>query len=84
MFVFCKEDAMQALKEAIRREGVGIGSDIVKVDSFLNHRIDVALSTQMGQAFHEAFADEREYAPRPPRSPPPPSSRRRPGSSTCR
>lgn len=59
MFVFCKEDAMQALKEAIRREGVGIGSDIVKVDSFLNHRIDVALSTQMGQAFHEAFADER-------------------------
>ena len=50
---------MQALKEAIRREGVGIGSDIVKVDSFLNHRIDVALSTQMGQAFHEAFADER-------------------------
>ena len=55
MFVFCEEDAMQALKEAIRREGVGIGSDIVKVDSFLNHRIDVALSTQMGQAFYEAF-----------------------------
>lgn len=50
---------MQALKEAIRREGVGIGSDIVKVDSFLNHRIDVALSTQMGQAFYEAFRGEQ-------------------------
>lgn len=50
---------MEALKEAIRREGQGIGSDIVKVDSFLNHRIDVALSTQMGQAFHQAFADDQ-------------------------
>ena len=50
---------MEALKEAILREGVGIGNDIVKVDSFLNHRIDVALSTKMGQAFHEAFKDEK-------------------------
>ena len=50
---------MKALKEAILRDGEGIGNDIVKVDSFLNHRIDVALSTQMGQAFYEAFKDER-------------------------
>ena len=50
---------MEALKEAIRREGVGIGSDIVKVDSFLNHRIDVALCTKMGQAFFRAFQGEQ-------------------------
>lgn len=50
---------MKALHDAILREGVGIGSDIVKVDSFLNHRIDVALSTQMGQAFYQAFKDDR-------------------------
>lgn len=50
---------MQQLKEAILREGVGIGNDIVKVDSFLNHRIDVELSTQMGQAFYQAFKDDR-------------------------
>ena len=50
---------MEALKEAIRREGVGIGSDIVKVDSFLNHRIDVALSTEMGKAFYDAFRDDK-------------------------
>lgn len=50
---------MQQLKEAILREGVGIGNDIVKVDSFLNHKIDVALSTQMGQAFYQAFKDDR-------------------------
>ena len=50
---------MKELREAILRYGVGVGSDIVKVDSFLNHRIDVALSTQMGLAFHEAFKNER-------------------------
>lgn len=50
---------MKALNEAIRKYGVGIGNEVVKVDSFLNHRIDVALSTQMGQAFYEAFQDER-------------------------
>ena len=49
---------MQALKEAILREGEGIGQDIVKVDGFLNHRIDTALSTKMGQAFYEAFREE--------------------------
>lgn len=50
---------MDALKEAIRRDGVGIGTDIVKVDSFLNHRVDVGLATQMGQALSEAFCGEQ-------------------------
>lgn len=50
---------MKALNEAIRQYGVGIGTEVVKVDSFLNHRIDVALSTQMGQAFYEAFKGEK-------------------------
>lgn len=50
---------MKALNEAIRQYGVGIGTEVVKVDSFLNHRIDVALSTQMGQAFYEAFKDQQ-------------------------
>lgn len=49
---------MQLLKDAILRDGVGIGTEIVKVDSFLNHRIDVALSTEMGKAFYEAFKDD--------------------------
>lgn len=50
---------MKALREAIEKYGVGIGTEVVKVDSFLNHRIDVALSTEMGKAFHEAFKDEQ-------------------------
>lgn len=50
---------MQELKQAILERGKGIGKDVVKVDSFLNHRIDVALATRMGQAIHEAFAGEQ-------------------------
>lgn len=50
---------MKALKEAILREGIGIDQDVVKVDSFLNHRIDVALSTEMGRALYEAFKDDK-------------------------
>ena len=49
---------MRELKEAILREGEGIGQEIVKVDGFLNHRIDTALSTSMGQAFYEAFRED--------------------------
>ncbi|MGN0761978.1 MAG: xanthine phosphoribosyltransferase [Aristaeellaceae bacterium] len=49
---------MRELKEAILREGEGIGQEIVKVDGFLNHRIDTALSTRMGQAFYEAFRED--------------------------
>ncbi len=50
---------MEALKQAIRDMGVGIGRDIVKVDNFLNHRIDVALSTEMGKEIAAAFAGDR-------------------------
>lgn len=50
---------MKALEQAIMTWGQGVGSDVVKVDMFLNHRIDVGLSTQMGQAFYEAFKGER-------------------------
>ena len=50
---------MEALRKAIQDKGVGIGRDIVKVDSFLNHRIDVDLLTQIGQEIAKAFADDR-------------------------
>jgi xanthine phosphoribosyltransferase len=49
---------MKALRDAILQQGFGIGHDIVKVDMFLNHRLDIALLTDIGQAFHQAFADE--------------------------
>lgn len=48
---------MEALKKAILEMGKGIGNEVVKVDSFLNHRIDTALSTEMGKEFARQFAD---------------------------
>ena len=50
---------MEALRQMILEQGKGIGNDIVKVDMFLNHRIDTALLFRMGEAWAEEFrADE--------------------------
>ncbi len=46
---------MEALKQMILEQGKGIGSDIVKVDMFLNHRIDTKLLFAMGEAWAEEF-----------------------------
>ena len=45
---------MEALRRMILEKGKGIGNDIVKVDMFLNHRIDTELLFEMGKA----WADE--------------------------
>ncbi len=50
---------MEELRRAIAEKGVGIGRDVVKVDSFLNHRIDTALVTRIGQEIGAAFAEDR-------------------------
>ena len=49
---------MEALRRKILELGKGIGKDIVKVDMFLNHRIDTALLFQMGEAWAEEFRGE--------------------------
>ena len=41
---------MEALRRMILEKGKGIGNDIVKVDMFLNHRIDTELLFEMGKA----------------------------------
>lgn len=48
---------MKILKDRIVADGVAIGTEIVKVDSFLNHQIDVELLDQIGQEFAERFRD---------------------------
>lgn len=48
---------MDSLKEKILSEGTAIGSEIVKVDNFLNHQIDVLFLEELGKAFHERFKD---------------------------
>ncbi|MDD4081706.1 MAG: xanthine phosphoribosyltransferase [Eubacteriales bacterium] len=46
---------MKALEEAIQQWGEGIGTSIVKVDRFLNHRIDTGLLTRMGREIADYF-----------------------------
>ncbi len=46
---------MKELVERIKTEGRHIGGGIVKVDSFLNHQVDVALSDRMGECFVRHF-----------------------------
>lgn len=48
---------MDALRKAIEEHGIGVAPDIVKVDSFFNHRVDVRLMTDMGRSLARAFAD---------------------------
>ena len=50
---------MEALRKMIQENGRGIGTDIVKVDMFLNHRIDTALLFRMGEAWAEEFRDAK-------------------------
>ena len=50
---------MKELVNAILTQGVGVGDDVVKVDMFLNHRLDTELVVHMGQAFADAFAADK-------------------------
>lgn len=46
---------MEILKERIRREGKVLPGNIVKVDGFLNHRVDTALLSEMADEFAKYF-----------------------------
>ncbi len=48
---------MEALKEKIISEGKILPGDILKVDNFLNHQIDVAFLDDIGHEFYERFKD---------------------------
>ena len=50
---------MEELRRMILEKGKGIGNDIVKVDMFLNHRIDTGLLFKMGEAWAEEFRDDK-------------------------
>lgn len=49
---------METLKNKILSEGTVIGSEILKVDSFLNHQIDIKLFNEIGEEFKKRFANE--------------------------
>jgi len=49
---------MELLKERIRKEGHVKPGNILKVDSFLNHQMDISLFNDIGKEFKRIFADE--------------------------
>jgi xanthine phosphoribosyltransferase len=48
---------MDILIERIKAEGTYIGNGIIKVDGFVNHQIDPALTTAIGAEFARRFAE---------------------------
>lgn len=48
---------MQLLKERIRKDGKVKEGNVLKVDSFLNHQMDVSLFVEFGKEFKARFKD---------------------------
>ncbi len=49
---------MNFLEERIIKDGIVKPGNVLKVDSFLNHQMDIELMDQMGEEFHRRFADK--------------------------
>lgn len=50
---------MKALEDKIRREGRVKDGNILKVDQFLNHQLDIAFLQEIGQEFYRLFSPEK-------------------------
>lgn len=48
---------MQLLKERILKDGIVKPGNILKVDSFLNHQMDIPFINELGKEFKRRFAD---------------------------
>ena len=55
IFVEGRKRDMELLKQRIRQDGTVRGTDVLKVDSFLNHQMDVALFEEIGKEFKRRF-----------------------------
>ena len=49
---------MKLLEDRIRRDGIVKEGNVLKVDSFLNHQMDVELFGQMGEEWKRLFAGQ--------------------------
>ena len=49
---------MQLLKDRIRKDGIIKQGNVLKVDSFLNHQMDIELFQEIGKEFKKRFAGE--------------------------
>ena len=49
---------MNFLEEKIMRDGIVKPGNVLKVDSFINHQMDIALFNEMGKEWKKRFADK--------------------------
>lgn len=49
---------MNFLEERIVKDGIVKPGNVLKVDSFLNHQMDISLMNEIGREFHRRFADK--------------------------
>ena len=49
---------MKLLEERIRKDGKVKQGDVLKVDSFINHQIDIPFINKLGEEFHRIFGDK--------------------------
>lgn len=54
-----KERDVEILKQAILDRGSVSGEDILKVDSFLNHQLDISLLNEIGREFKDRFKNKK-------------------------
>ena len=50
---------MEILRQRILKDGVVKEGNILKVDSFLNHQIDISLLNEIGREFYRLFGKKR-------------------------
>ena len=48
---------MNCLEKRIAKDGIVKSGNVLKVDSFLNHQMDISLMDQMGEEFYNRFKD---------------------------
>ena len=48
---------MELLEKRIQKDGIVKAGNVLKVDSFLNHQMDMELFNEMGKEFRRIFAD---------------------------
>ncbi|MBO4266800.1 MAG: xanthine phosphoribosyltransferase [Lachnospiraceae bacterium] len=48
---------MELLKQRIKKDGIVKAGNVLKVDSFINHQIDIELMNEIGKEFKRIFSD---------------------------
>ena len=56
--IIIRMNDMKLLEERIRKDGILKEGNVLKVDNFLNHQMDIELFNEMGKEWKKLFADK--------------------------